>query len=152
MQFVLLIADLVRQRRKLIHPFRNRAMSDLLVTRLVSFRPSAGRVSERHPLRWLGMALRTYLTRQALPELSPRELADIGVSSSAAVAEAARLPWDTNSGPRRHRASIVGAIQRMLERDRSRRLIARMSARDLRDIGLGPTDAQFEVTKFFWEI
>ena len=47
------------------------------------------------------LAVRTQLTRQQLPELSPHLLADIGVTRSAAMAEAARLPWDL--APRHYR-------------------------------------------------
>jgi uncharacterized protein YjiS (DUF1127 family) len=127
-------------------------MSDFMMTRFESVQPSAARVAVRHLRPSLRTVLRTYLTRQALPELSSRELADIGVSSSAAVAEASRLPWDTNPGPRRPKSGLVGAVLTALERARTRRLIARLSAHELRDIGLSPTDAHFEATKYFWEI
>lgn len=40
------------------------------------------------------LSIRTQVTRQALPELSDHMLADIGVTRSAALAEASRLPWD----------------------------------------------------------
>ena len=124
-------------------------MSDFPMIRFDSVRPSADRVSARHPMGWLRMAFRIYLTRQALADLTAREFADIGVSPAAAAAEAARLPWDTNPEQRRRKP---GAIQGALERARSRRLISRMSARELRDIGISPLDAQSEATKFFWQI
>jgi uncharacterized protein YjiS (DUF1127 family) len=121
-------------------------MSDRPMTRFDTVQPSAGRVGARHLMRWLRMTFRTFLTRQTLPRLTPRELADIGVSSSAALSEAARLPWDTNPGQHRPPAGIMGA----LERARSRRLIARMSAHELRDIGLSPSHAPPEAIRFFW--
>ncbi len=127
-------------------------MSDLMMTRFDSVRPAAGRIAARHPVRWLHLALRTWLTRQALPDLSPHARADIGLTATSALAEAARLPWDTNPGPRGRGPGIVAAIQRSLERARTRRLIGQLSAHELRDIGLGPSDAHFEATKFFWEI
>jgi uncharacterized protein YjiS (DUF1127 family) len=127
-------------------------MSDLLMTRLTAVRPAADRTGARRLKSMLRMAFRTYLTRQGLPELTGRELADIGVSPSAAVAEAARLPWDINPGPRGHRTGIIGAVQNSLERARSRQLISRMSTRELRDIGLSPTNAQTEATKSFWQL
>ncbi len=40
------------------------------------------------------LTVRAWMTRQSLPELPDRLLADIGVSRSAALAEAARRPWD----------------------------------------------------------
>jgi uncharacterized protein YjiS (DUF1127 family) len=126
-------------------------MSDLLMTRLTAVRPAADRTGARRLKSMLRMAFRAYLTRQGLPELTRRELADIGVSPSAAVAEAARLPWDINPEPRGHRTGIIGAVQNSLERARSRHLISRMSTRELRDIGLSPTNAQTEATKFFWQ-
>jgi uncharacterized protein YjiS (DUF1127 family) len=127
-------------------------MSDFPMTRFDSVRPSAGRVSERHPVGWLRMAFRIYLTRRALMNLTAREFADIGVSPAAAVAESARLPWDTNPGPRRRKPGTLTAIQGALERARSRRLISRMSARELRDIGISATDARSEATKCFWQL
>jgi uncharacterized protein YjiS (DUF1127 family) len=43
------------------------------------------------------LVVRTLLTRRDLPELSDHMLADIGVTRSAALAEAARLPWDLST-------------------------------------------------------
>jgi uncharacterized protein YjiS (DUF1127 family) len=47
------------------------------------------------------LVARTLLTRRDLPELSDQMLADIGITRSAALAEAARLPWDLS--PKYHR-------------------------------------------------
>lgn len=105
-------------------------MSDFPMTRFDSVRPSAERVSARHPAGWVRKAFRIYLTRRALTDLSAREFADIGISPTEAMTEAARLPWDTNPGPCRRKAGFIGAIQGALERARSRRLISRMSARE----------------------
>ena len=43
--------------------------------------------------RSLRLAFRTWLTRRALTELTSRELADIGVSRTAAQAEASKWFW-----------------------------------------------------------
>ncbi|MBS0639272.1 MAG: DUF1127 domain-containing protein [Acetobacteraceae bacterium] len=47
------------------------------------------------------LAIRTQVTRQQLPDLPDHILADIGVSRSAALAEAARQPWDLTPPRRR---------------------------------------------------
>jgi uncharacterized protein YjiS (DUF1127 family) len=125
-------------------------MSDFTMTRFVATRPEAGRADADHLIAALRVALRTYMTRQAMPELSARDLADIGLSSSAALAEAARLPWDIIPGPRRNRSGIMSSIQRAWERARTRRLISRLQPRDLRDFGVSPSDAQSEASKPFW--
>jgi uncharacterized protein YjiS (DUF1127 family) len=130
----------------------NTTMSDLMMTRFDQARQSAERVRERHLLRSLRLTLRTALTRRTLMELTPRELADIGISASTALTEAARLPWDISPGPRPRIAGIVGGIQRALERARTRRLISRLEARELRELGISPSDAQVEATKFFWQV
>jgi uncharacterized protein YjiS (DUF1127 family) len=69
-------------------------MSDLTMTRFDHARPAAERAGWAHPVDALKLMLRTWLTRRALLELTPRELSDIGVSRATAIAEASRLPWD----------------------------------------------------------
>jgi uncharacterized protein YjiS (DUF1127 family) len=127
-------------------------MSGLTTTnRFISTRQPLGRTALKYRLETLRIALRTYLTRQALPELTARELADVGLNTSSALTEAARLPWDL--GPRSRRRAAHGLIehaQQALERARTRRLIARMQAREMRDIGISPSDAQTEASKPFW--
>jgi len=126
-------------------------MSDLMSLRFLSLRQPAVPTALDNPLQTLRLALRTHLTRQSLPDLSVRELADIGLTTEAALAEAARLLWDTTPGPRRGtKRGIVGHMQQAFERARTRRLIARMQARDLCDIGVSLTDAQAEASKPFW--
>jgi uncharacterized protein YjiS (DUF1127 family) len=125
-------------------------MSDFTMTRFASTRPAAGRAGAGHSMSALRIVLRTYVTRQALRELTARDLADIGLSSSAALAEAARLPWDTIPGPRRNRSGIMSKVQQTWERARTRRLISRLQARELRDFGVSPSDAQTEASKPFW--
>lgn len=136
-------------------------MSDLTVTRFVSIRQATGhrnmgrqamsRGSAAGTFAAFRLALRTYLTRQALPELTARELSDIGLSRHAAVAEAARLPWDTNPSPRGQTPrGVFGQIQQAWQRARTRRLLAEMTAHELRDIGVTPTDAEAEANKPFW--
>ncbi len=126
-------------------------MSDFIMTRFEPAQPVAGRADARRSIPSLHMMLRAHRTRAALANLSARERADIGVSSAVALAEAARLPWDVNPGPRRRPAGILGAITRAFERFRTRRLIARLDVRELRDLGLGPSAAQAEASKFFWQ-
>jgi uncharacterized protein YjiS (DUF1127 family) len=67
----------------------------------------------------LHIAFRVYSTRQALPNLTARELADIGITSSAALAEAARLPWDAGPVPRQHRGGLLSALERAMEHVRA---------------------------------
>ena len=107
-------------------------MSDLTIPRFpsrpaASHRPNMSGFERAKPgrlARLLRMALRTYMTRRDLPDLSPRQLADIGLSPSMVLAEAARLPWDLASMPGPH--PNINAIQHRLERARVRRLAARL--------------------------
>ncbi len=69
-------------------------MSDLMMTRFAQSRPAAERTGWTHPVDALMLMVRTWRTRRALLELTPRELSDIGVSRATAIAEASRLPWD----------------------------------------------------------
>ncbi|WP_158932199.1 DUF1127 domain-containing protein [Acidisphaera sp. S103] len=105
-------------------------MSDFMVTHSRPARATASQPDARHLFPLLRLALRTCLTRRALPQLTARERADIGISASAAVAEAARLPWDINPGPRRPSPGVIGTIQRALHRARTRLLTARLAAQD----------------------
>lgn len=126
-------------------------MSDLMVTRFAPVRQGVSRTAPQRLLKALRIVWRTYRTRQDLPELTERELADIGVAPVTALAEAARLPWD--AAPRLRRPvpnGLAGYLHRALERARTRRLLARMQAREFRDIGISPSDAQAEASKPFW--
>ena len=126
-------------------------MSDLMISRSSAARLFDFRGMAFDPMAALRLMVRTYATRRELTQLSPRELADVGIPANAALREAARLPWDTTSGPRRQdNGSILLRIQNAIERARTRRLITQMQARELRDIGLSPTDAQAEASKPFW--
>jgi uncharacterized protein YjiS (DUF1127 family) len=128
-------------------------MSDLTVTRFVSTRQPTGRSVVASSLAALRVALRTYMTRQALPHMNARELSDIGLTQYGALAEAARLPWDTNRGPRPPASpGIFFDLQRAWHRARTRRLLAEMTARELRDIGVTPSDAEAEANKPFWRL
>lgn len=82
----------------------------------------AGRPVVTVALRRLHIAFRAYSTRHALAGLTTRELSDIGITPSAALAEAARLPWDCDPGPRPHRPGIFGFIKRTMEYVRAGRL------------------------------
>jgi uncharacterized protein YjiS (DUF1127 family) len=152
MQFVLLIPGLDRKPPHRSTDAGTTAMSDLTITRLQSAQPA--RHYGTYPLSsTLRQFLRTYLTRPALLELTPHQRADIGVSLHAAVTEAARLPWNANPGPnRRSTGGVIAAIQRALERSRTRHLISRLDARELSDIGVSPSEAQAEATKSLWRV
>ena len=126
-------------------------MSDLMMMGFQSVRPAAGRMGAQSWAAWFRMVLRAHRTRQALLQLTPEERADVGISCSAALKEAARLPWDVTPGPRRSTGGAWAAVQRVLERARTRRLIGRMEPRDLRDIAVSASTARDESGKFFWQ-
>jgi uncharacterized protein YjiS (DUF1127 family) len=108
---------------------RTTTMSDLMMTHFIPLRRSASRSVLGHWLAALRRAARVAFTRQDLPHLSARALADIGLTQEAALAEAARLPWDAT--PRFYRYDPHGAadhVQAVLERARKRRLVARAQA------------------------
>jgi uncharacterized protein YjiS (DUF1127 family) len=126
-------------------------MSDLTLTRFVSTRQPAGRSTVASSLAAIRVALRTYMTRQALPQMTARELSDVGLTQHAALAEAARLPWDTNRGPRPPASpGVLADLQKAWHRARTRRLLAEMTARELRDIGVTRLEAETECNKPFW--
>jgi uncharacterized protein YjiS (DUF1127 family) len=130
---------------------RNATMSDLMMRGFTQARQPAGRSVLTHSVEALRIALRTYQTRQELPDLSARERADIGVSHATALAEAARLPWDTAPRPRRKNPEgVIGWLQRALERARTRRLLAQMQAREWADIGIDRSGADEEANKQMW--
>ncbi len=65
-------------------------------TTMTHFAP-ARTVSNRgwtHLANAVSVMFRTWTTRHDLPQMTARELADIGVSRATAMAEARRLPWD----------------------------------------------------------
>ena len=105
-------------------------MSDLMMTRFQAAQPTAGRPGARHLVPALRLMLRAYQTRHDLMKLGPRERADIGVSLTASLAEAARVPWDVDAGPIQPTAGLMGMAQRALERARTRRLIRRLGVAD----------------------
>jgi uncharacterized protein YjiS (DUF1127 family) len=126
-------------------------MSDLTLPRFTAARQTTGRPGTTSLIAALRLAVRTHLTRQALPELTARELSDVGLTRHAALDEAARLPWDTDPSPRRRAPEgLFGDIQRAWHRARTRRLLGEMDAHELRDIGITPTDAETEANKPFW--
>lgn len=101
----------------------------------------------------LRLALRVVVTRRELRELDARQLADVGLERSAALAEVRRAPWDLEppSPPRRPRApgwrrSLAAAWRRQ----RSRQRIAHLDAHALKDIGVSYAEAEAEANKPFW--
>ena len=125
-------------------------MSDLIMSRSLLPRSSVDRTMPEHGINALRKALRAYLTRRALPNLSARELDDIGVTQIQALDEAARLPWDFNPDRRGPGSGTFDHLRRALERFRTRRLLARLPSHDLSDLMLSPTDAEIEASKPFW--
>lgn len=126
-------------------------MSDLMTARLTWVRQAAVRTVLDYSFAAFRIALRTYQTRQALRDLTARELADIGITPTAAVTEAARLPWDIQPrGPRSISDSVIDRPQQALERARTRRILSQMQARELSDIGIGPSGAETEASKPMW--
>jgi uncharacterized protein YjiS (DUF1127 family) len=121
------------------------------------------------------VALRTVQTRAELAELSPRLLADIGLSPADARAEHARAPWDlgpsdigprdagpwnlgrTSPGRNRQRRTfpapmtgVAAQLQEAWRRHRTRRLLAELDSASLRDIGVSRAQAEREANKPFW--
>lgn len=101
-------------------------------------------------------------TRRQLAEMDDRMLSDLGISRSDALAEADRLPWDFSddracrSGRGVGRASsgwltrAAAGLREAARRYRTRRQIAELDARALRDIGLTWAEAEREANKPFW--
>jgi uncharacterized protein YjiS (DUF1127 family) len=89
--------------------------------------------------------------------LEPRLLADIGLTRTEALAEAARAPWDLEPPrrwpPRRQPQPEARFGDRMRLAWRlwhSRRRIATLDARLLKDIGVSYAEAELEANKPFW--
>lgn len=106
----------------------------------------------------VALALRTVLTRRSLKELDGRALADIGLTAEAARMEARRRPWDLEP-PRRaprpqpKRCNQTAAwLREVVRRRRSRRAIAALDPRMLKDIGVSYAEAEFEANKAFWQM
>jgi uncharacterized protein YjiS (DUF1127 family) len=103
----------------------------------------------------IARAVRTVVTRRSLPELEPRLLADIGVTRGEALTEAERAPWDLRP-PRRRRmpkpkGSALGrTLRQAIRRWQTRRRLAEMDGRLLKDIGVSYADAELEANKPFW--
>ena len=76
-------------------------MSQISMTHFASARLTGHGAGWSHLAETLRVMVRTWITRRSLSELTSRELADIGVSRAAALAEARRLPWDVT--PLQHR-------------------------------------------------
>ena len=95
-------------------------MSDLTMTHYKPERTGAAYIFP--PLR---MMLQAYFTRRALLDLTPRQRADIGISSSAALIEAARLPWDIDPTARRSTPTTPSPFKRL----RARYLAAQLDTR-----------------------
>jgi uncharacterized protein YjiS (DUF1127 family) len=69
-------------------------MSGLLRTQFEPIQPIAGQAKLALLIEVFRLMLRTWQTRRALLEMTPRELSDIGISRATAIEEASRLPWD----------------------------------------------------------
>jgi uncharacterized protein YjiS (DUF1127 family) len=95
-------------------------------------------------------------TRRQLAEMDQRMLSDIGISRADALAEYERAPWDLGP-PRRPARARPGPAARLrgwsreaIRRYRTRKHIAELDARILKDIGITLSDAEHEANKPFW--
>lgn len=69
-------------------------MSQLLMTSFAPARSTGHGAGWSHLADRLRVMVRTWTTRRSLLAMTSRELADIGISRSVALAEARRMPWD----------------------------------------------------------
>ena len=133
-------------------------MSDRLLTGLAPvFTGAALRSRLFAARRMLALGLRAVVTRRDLALLNQRSLEDIGVTRAEAMAELQRAPWDFE--PRRRRPAapkpsqadaVFGTLREMIRRHRSRRDIASLDERGLKDIGVSISEAETEANKPFW--
>lgn len=123
--------------------------------------PAPRRAGWRAMAETVVRAVGVILTRRNLTELEPRLLADIGLTRAEALAEAARKPWDLQPPgdlqPRRRQPAggqrsptTLHRVRRVLRRWQSRRQIASLDTRVLKDIGVTYTEAEVEANKPFW--
>ncbi len=101
-------------------------MSDLTISRAIPARSAQGVRGLDRLTAAIRLALRTHATRQTLPEMQDHLLADIGLTRADAVAEAARLPWDTSARRRRRFTGLSGRIKQALETSRRRQIFSRL--------------------------
>ncbi len=116
----------------------------------------AWRIRSAASLTAFGLALRHAVTRRELAELDERMLADIGITRSEAMAEAARTPWDHGTRreqprrrPRRFAATWQG-LYAAWRRHATRQHICDLDAHALKDIGVSYAEAEAEANKPFW--
>jgi uncharacterized protein YjiS (DUF1127 family) len=84
-------------------------------------------------------------------------LEEVGLTRADALAEAKRQPWDLEPRhPRKRRGPAPRMVATWLmeaaRRWQSRRAIAHLDARMLRDIGVSYAEAESEVNKPFWRL
>jgi uncharacterized protein YjiS (DUF1127 family) len=107
-------------------------------------------------VQWLLRTGQAIETRRQLAEMDDRMLQDIGISRADALVEAERSSWDL--GPRcPARPSSLSRSARLrrwsreaIRRHRTRKHLAELDARALKDIGLTLSDAENEASKPFW--
>jgi uncharacterized protein YjiS (DUF1127 family) len=143
-------------------------MSDHPIPQLAAWLPALRPPAYRELRGGLAHAIHVIVTRRHLRHLEPRLLADIGLTRSQALAEAARPPWDLAPAerenlrlgnrqpsrewppqPPRHNL-LVGRVRRAWRVWQSRRRIATLDARLLKDIGVSYAEAEQEANKPFW--
>jgi uncharacterized protein YjiS (DUF1127 family) len=97
-------------------------------------------------------------TRRQLAGMDDRMLSDIGISRADALAEYERAPWDLGPPPRPGRRPLrPGRVARFRQwsreaarRYRTRKHIAELDERALKDIGITFAAAEHEANKPFW--
>jgi hypothetical protein len=97
-------------------------MSESILTNLTTGNRHQAGSRWDHFVAAFGTVLRVHATRQALAEMPAHLLADVGVSRPAALAEAARLPWDIAPAGRHQADGRLSPFRRIVERLRERQL------------------------------
>ncbi len=101
----------------------------------------------------LKRAMRVIATRRELGELDGRMLRDVGLTQEDVRVELARAPWDIGSPRPGHRPIRCGPspLAEAWRRWRTRRMLAELDDRALRDIGASREQARTEAAKPFWQ-
>ncbi len=115
--------------------------------------PARPRLAAASRVAGLKRAMQVIATRRELGELDGRMLRDVGLTPEDVRLEINRAPWDVGPPrrgyrPVRHAPSPLGEAWR---RWRTRRMLADLDDRALRDIGASREQARSEAAKPFWQ-